>query len=152
MPTGNSWDPVQILHFQSSLGKAKRECYAWILLIKLLIRMSSTQCCVPTCYKRGGHQFPHGDPKRNSAWVNDIQCVWPKGPARAVLYAMSVWIFCCNRLPYRNHAQWVLRMTFIWNWKPSDTDMARVAKKCRIALENSATYVVRDTAMEVGAI
>jgi len=36
---------------------------------------------------------------------------------------------------------------FIWNWKPSDTD--RALKRCRITLENSATYVVRDT--QVGA-
>ena len=41
--------------------------------------MPSALCCVTIYYTCGGHQFPHGDPKRYSAWVNAIRRDWPKG-------------------------------------------------------------------------
>ena len=78
---GSTWDPVQTLRFQSSLGKAKKEYYSWILLTKLLIWMPSSQCCVPS--------VPSRLPK-------EIQCMG------------VLWAFCCNRLPYRNYTLWVI--------------------------------------------
>ena len=45
-----TWDRVQMLHFRSSLGKAKRVSYAWILLTILLNIMPSNERCVPIFY------------------------------------------------------------------------------------------------------
>ena len=97
-----------------SLGGSKKG----ILCVNTFDQMPSTQCCMPACYNRDGHQFPHDDPKRYSAWVNAPRRVWPKGKSPS---KSSVVCYEHTKL----HTVSAIPIQFSWNLKPSDTESYR---------------------------